>query len=62
MTSITIFICPFEVLDGKRHMYTFQSICVEDKETVMPDGTTKILLSSKGTMDDVAPDMKAFLE
>ena len=43
-------------------MYTFQSICVEDKETVMPDGTTKILLSSKGTMDDVAPDMKAFLE
>ena len=29
---------------------------------VMPDGTTKILLSSKGQMDDVTPDMKAFLE
>ena len=43
-------------------MYTFQSICVEDKETVMPDGTTKILLSSKGKMDDVTPDMRAFLE
>ena len=28
----------------------------------MPDGTTKILLSSKGKMDDVATDMKAFLE
>ena len=40
----------------------FQSICVEDKETVMPDGTTKILLSSKGQLDDVTPDMKAFLE
>ena len=43
-------------------MYTFRNICVEDKETVMPDGTTKILLSSKGQMDDVTPDMKAFLE
>ena len=40
----------------------FQSVCVEDKETVMPDGTTKILLSSKGQLDDVTPDMKAFLE
>ena len=60
--TIIIFICPFEILDGKRHRYTFQSICVEDKETVMPDGTTKILLSSKGKMDDVTPDMKAFLE
>ena len=60
--TIIIFICPFEVLDGKRHMYTFRNICVEDKETVMPDGATKILLSSKGQMDDVTPDMKAFLE
>ena len=60
--TIIIFICPFEVLDGKRHMYTFQSICVEDRNMVMPDGTTKILLSSKGQMDDVTPDMKAFLE
>lgn len=28
----------------------------------MPDGAAKILLSTKGTMDDVASDMKAFLE
>ena len=60
--TIIIFICPFEVLDGKRHMYTFRNVCMEDRETVMPDGTTKILLSTKGTMEDVSPDMKAFLE
>lgn len=60
--TIIIFICPFEVLDGNRHMYTFRNICVEDRETVMPDGVTKILLSTKGTLDDVTPDMKAFLE
>ncbi len=60
--TIIIFICPFEVLDGKRHMYTFRSICVEDKEMVMPDGATKILLSTKGKMDDITPEMKAFLD
>ena len=60
--TIIIFICPFEILDGKRHMYTFRNICMEDKDTVMPDRTTKILLSSKGTINDVTPDMKAFLE
>ena len=29
---------------------------------MMPDGATKILLSTKGTLNDVTPDMKAFLE
>ncbi len=28
----------------------------------MPDGATKILLSTKGKMDDVTPDVKAFLD
>ena len=60
--TIIIFICPFAILDGKRHLYTFRNVCMEDRETVMPDGATKILLSTKGTMDDVASDMKAFLE
>ena len=60
--TIIIFICPFAVLDGKRHMYTFRNICMEDRETVLPDGATKILLSTKGTMDDITSDMKAFLE
>ena len=60
--TIIIFICPFEVLDGNRHMYTFRNICVEDRETVMPDGATKILLSTKGRLDDIPSDLKAFLD
>lgn len=60
--TIIIFICPFAILDRKRHIYTFKNVCMEDMETVMPDGATKILLSTKGTMDDITPDMKAFLE
>lgn len=35
---------------------------MEDKCLELNDGTTKIFLSSKGTSDDVAPDVKAFLD
>jgi len=59
-----IFICPFELpmLGGKRHIYTFRNRCDEDNAVIMPDGATKIFLSTKGTLDDVTPDVKAFLD
>ncbi len=60
--TFIIFICPFEILDGNRHIYTFRSICTEDRNLEMPDGTAKILLSTKGKMEDVAPDVQAFLD
>ncbi len=60
-STIIIFICPFTVLDGKRHIYTFKSVCMEDKAIELPDGTMKMLVSTKGTMDDIPADVKAFL-
>ena len=60
--TIIIFICPFPVLDGTRHMYTFRNVCLEDRSIVMPDDATKIFLSTKGTLDDVAPDIRSLLE
>ena len=59
-----IFICPFElpILGGNRHIYTFHNHCDEDTSITMPYGTTKIFLSTKGTTDDVEPDVKAFLD
>ncbi|MBP3723510.1 MAG: Rpn family recombination-promoting nuclease/putative transposase, partial [Selenomonadaceae bacterium] len=55
--TFVIFICPFSVLDGKRHIYTFKNICVEDKSIEMEDGATKMLISTKGMMNDVTPDV-----
>ena len=60
--SIIIFLCPFQLFEGKRHIYTFRNICVENPSLVLNDGTTKIFLSSQGTADDVSPDVKAFLD
>lgn len=60
--TFIIFICPFAVLDGERHLYTFRNCCIENHEIEMPDGATKILLSTKGRLDDIPPDLKAFLD
>ena len=60
--TFIIFICPFAVLDGERHLYTFRNYCIENHELEMPDGATKILLSTKGRLDDIPSDLKAFLD
>ncbi|TGY96227.1 Rpn family recombination-promoting nuclease/putative transposase [Petralouisia muris] len=60
--SYTIFICPFDQFGMGRHIYTFENTCREDKDILLEDGTTKIFLNAKGTMDDVSPGLKAFLD
>ena len=60
--SFIIFICPFKVFDGKRHLYTFKHFCQENKKLKLKDGATKVILSTKGKLDDVTPEVKAFLE
>lgn len=60
--SFIIFLCPFALFDRKRHMYTFRNYCFQDKELELNDGTTKIFLCSDGTLDDVSPDIRAFLD
>lgn len=60
--SYVIFICPFALFGGHRHMYTFRNICLQDKTLELNDGTTKIFLCSDGQLNDVTPDIKAFLD
>lgn len=35
---------------------------IDAKSVSLKDGTTKIFLNAKGTMDDVSPELKAFLD
>ena len=60
--SYIIFICPFDQFGMGRHIYTFENTCREDNSIFLKDGTTKISLNAKGTMDDVSPELKAFLD
>ena len=59
--SIIIFICPFP-FKYNRHFYSFHERCDQELDFILESGVTKIFLSTKGTMDDVSPDIKAFLD
>ena len=45
-----------------RHIYTFENRCSEDTTLTLNDGTVKIILNTKGTLDDVSPEMKRLLD
>jgi len=45
-----------------RHIYTFENRCIQNPELSLLDGTTKIILNTKGIMDDVTPEMKRLLD
>ena len=60
--SYIIFICPFDIFDKGRHIYTFENICKEDKSILLGDGATKIFLNAAGKLDDISKELKAFLD
>ena len=60
--SIIIFICPFKIFDGQRHLYTFRNICQQNKKLQLDDGSQKIFLSTKGNLRDVNANVLNFLK
>ena len=59
--SVIIFICPFDRFDYGLHFYSFSERCDQNPDIKLNHGATKIFLSTKGTADDVDPDILAFL-
>ena len=59
--SIIIFICPFR-FKYNRHFYSFHERCDQELDFILESDVTKIFLSTKGTIDDVSPDILAFLD
>ena len=60
--SFVIFVCTFDLFGKGRHVYTFENRCVQEPDLPLGDDTTKIILNTKGTMDDVTPEMKKLLD
>ena len=58
---IIIFICPFR-FKYNRHFYSFHERCDQELDFILESGVTKIFLSTKGIINDVSPDIKAFLD
>ena len=60
--AYVIFICTFDPFRQGRHIYTFRNICCEDNNLELKDGAVTIFLNAKGTLDDISPELKAFLD
>ena len=60
--SFVIFVCTFDLFGEGRHIYTFENRCIQNTELALGDDTTKIILNTKGTMNDVTPEMKRLLD
>ena len=57
-----IFICPFDYLKDKRHIYTIKERCEENPALKWRNKVTKIVLNAMGEKEDVSADVKAFLD
>ena len=42
--SFIIFICTFDAIGKNRPIYTFENLCIEDKNTPLQDGSQKVIL------------------
>lgn len=60
--SYVIFICTFDPFGEGRHIYTFCNTCQENTSLTLNDDAVKIILNTKGTLDDVSPEMKRILD
>lgn len=59
--SYVIFICKDDIFKKGRHIYTFENICLQDKELHLNDETTKVFLNPVSDMDDVDEELRNFL-
>ncbi len=59
--SYVIFICRFDLFGKNRCIYTFENRCIEDMDVALGDETVKVFLNSKGDMEQIDQNLKAFL-
>ena len=60
--SFIIFICTFDAIGKNRPIYTFENLCIEDKNTPLQDGTRKVIINAEAFNNTKDNDLKEFLE
>lgn len=61
--TYVIFVCDFDPFMKGKYCYSFENLCVEDKELSMQDGAKSIFLNTRGKNNDEVPiEMIAFLD
>ena len=60
--SFIIFICLFDAIGKNRPIYTFENLCIEDKNTSLQDGTRKVIINAEAFNNTEDKELKGFLE
>lgn len=60
--AYVIFICTFDPFRMGRHIYTFRNSCEESDGLKLNDGTVTIFLNTRGKINDISAELKAFLD
>ena len=60
--SFIIFICTFDAIGKNRPVYTFENICLQDKNISLQDGTKKVIINSEAFKNTEDKDLIDFLE
>jgi len=60
--SFIIFICTFDAIGKNKPIYTFENICIEDKNTSLQDGTKKVIINAEAFKSTTDKELKEFLE
>ena len=60
--SYIIFVCLFDAVGKGKPLYTFENICLEDKETPLQDGTKKVIINAEAFNKAEDAELKGFLE
>ena len=60
--SYIIFVCLFDAIGNGKPLYTFENICLEDRQTPLQDGTKKVIINAEAFGKAEDAELKGFLE
>ena len=60
--SYIIFLCLFDSIGKGKPVYSFENICLEDRQTLLQDGTKKIIINADAFGKAKNKDLSGFLE
>ena len=60
--SYIIFVCLFDAIGKGKPIYTFENICIEDRQTPLRDGTKKVIINAEAFSKAENKELKGFLE
>ena len=60
--SYIIFVCLFDAIGKGKPLYTFENICIEDRQTPLRDGTKKVIINAEAFSKAENKELKGFLE